>query len=226
LCTPLAIAATAISAAGQTAQFAGASSQAKAQNQFQAQRYTETANAAILSYQQSLNQIAVRSQQEAEAAAQEGNAARMQATAAAATTSARAAASGFSGNSVTQLLNEFSFMDAANQNTLDTNLNWTKAQLSMESQGLRSQATGQIRAATPQFVKGPSPLAFGLQLAGTALSGLAQGNQMLPPDQQGSVGGWWFRPVSLFGGTAPSGGTGQALTGVSRSGFLKLKGDF
>jgi hypothetical protein len=175
MCEPismLALAGTGLAIGGQVAGFAGEQQSAAAQGKYQNQLYGDTARIAINNYTQGISAIQLRQQQETAAAGDQSMQNSVNGLQAQSRAAVSAGEAGVEGNSVHSLLNDFARQEAFNNMNLHTNLVNQQQQGYQDMLAQQAQAQSQISGATPRPVQTPSPLALGLNIAGTAFSGL------------------------------------------------------
>lgn len=180
MCTFAALVPLAISAVSTGVQYQAQSSVAHAQASYQNRQYQAISKSALDSYKLQINGIETRIQQESAATSQQLLENREQGRASRGQVSVYAGNAGITGGIVTELMNQFSALEAANASTLVTNFNQRKAQLREEEKGLMANAQARITGATPAPVNKPSTLALGLNLANAGLSSLDKGLSQLP----------------------------------------------
>lgn len=193
MCEPTTImlaASLAISAMGAIQQFGAQqqqADQARLLQEAQIKANLETQNKAIAAAMQNLAnqnaQLGLRENQEREAAGQEKFEARLNSLRETAT--ARAASGETAGLSVDALLADFAGAGGRNLQAIDTNLNSTLGQINVDREAARAQAQSTINAnSTPQLrrtIHSPSPVALGLNIAGSAVSAGSSFLENRPP---------------------------------------------
>ncbi len=191
MCEPTLIIGFAISAFSAIQQFQGQQQQADQQRMLQDAQIKanlETQNRAIAAAQQNLAnqnaQLDLRANQEREAAGQDKFEAQIKSLRDVA--SARAASGETSGLSVDALLADFAGAGGRNLQAIDTNLNNALGQISTQKEGARATAQNIINAnLTPQIrrtINGPSAVSLGLNIAGSAVTGIDTHLGRTPPD--------------------------------------------
>lgn len=174
MCMPAMLAIPLVTGGLQVAQtvagYAGEKQAAEDQQKYQNKVYSQTAAIAKENYFRQIDATQLRLQQDTAQAsdtamqnAAAGNQARGNATAA-------AGEAGVQGNSVQELLDNFSRVEAMNNHALYTNMLWEQQQAHQELLSAQSQAKGEIAQAAPAKVHQPSMLGAALQIGTTALS--------------------------------------------------------
>lgn len=170
MCEPVSMTMLALSVAGTAASFAAQQQQASAQSSYENKQYAATGQAALTNYNQQTGAQGGRLiQNDAQAAqAQYQNAVNgMQARAHANTSAVEA---GVGGNSVQDLLNDFTRVEATNADTIRTNNQWATQQSTQDERALQSQAQNRITAALPAPVQYPSIAGSLVQMGASSLS--------------------------------------------------------
>lgn len=181
MCEPVTIGLLAVSAASAVASQKAAADQAKAAGTDQNNRYNAVSSAALESYRRSTGRLQARAIEEIEAASATSVDNQRQAQTARGIASASGAARGVSGASVDELIGSYSAIEAANDYTIKRNLGFTLDQIREEQYGARADAVGRINGAAPSTIKGPSNLAFGLNLAAAGLQSYGNYQKAQPP---------------------------------------------
>lgn len=200
LCDPFSITALALSAAASAAAYQQQQQQAENAAKYQNEQYRQAGVFAAENYTQQTGVVSERLRQNAEATGQSGEENAIAAMQARATATAAAGEAGVTGNSVDQLLADFSRTESLNAANLKTNQRYAEDQANREQQALRADARNRIVSNRPGPVNYPSTLGLGLQIGAAGLSSYNSYSQYhrLGPynpnsNMNGPQGSWMFR---------------------------------
>lgn len=166
MCEPVSVSALALSAVSSGLSMVQQSVNARAQTQYQERVHQMNVEVANESARASYIALGQRALQEREAVAQSLFEVSQRAEAARSTAAVAAGESGTRGASVDALLQEFRVNEVRHQEVLRRNLQFTEAQLDLESRAVQSGHQAQILSTLPQPVPRPN-FAAGLLRLGT-----------------------------------------------------------
>lgn len=163
------------------AEYAAQQAQAHAQQSYENTLYSENKKNVLGNLSQQYAGVQNQINQQTAATQQQGTQNALAAQAAEGTAKTMQGARGVTGRSAQEALLNFQRIEAGNNATLQTNLNWAKAQGYQQELSYQAQAKTAIASATPAPVAQPSAAALGLSLFGTGLNGADKMYQMANP---------------------------------------------
>ncbi len=164
MCEPLMMLGFAASAAQSVVGYMGQ----EAQYEIQQQQYAQNRRNAISAFQDKQVALNQRQQQESVAAANDKFNTNLQAQAAESKSIAAAGEAGVSGTSINELIGDIEGRANRYDTNVNTNLDWTKAQLESEKTAAGDQAVSQINSVSPGIA--PNFADVGLRIAGSGLN--------------------------------------------------------
>jgi hypothetical protein len=208
MCDPFSITSLALSASASIASYQAQAKNAQAQAKYQNQVALQTGQLAQQNYLQQTGEAGNEISQGGLQVSQELSLNKTRGLQAAASADTAAAEGGVGGNSVDELLQDFRHQEAMAADSIKTNQSFTTDQIINQEKSLQAQAQGRIASSRPGPVNGPSSLALGLGLAGSAFSSYNNSlriNQRGPYDPAGNLQnqGILFRPLPFLGNLLP-----------------------
>jgi hypothetical protein len=156
------------------------------------------ADSALDSYVSGINSLDLQGQQDAASTGNQVQDVQDQIAAAQGTTKVRAAAGGIAGQTVDDMVHEFSAIEAENEHALDTNLKWRAVQRESQAKGLAADTASRIAGATPQQVRGPDMLSLGLGIGSSVVGGFNMASEQLKgTPNEPSYSKWFAQPLEI-----------------------------
>lgn len=194
---------------GSVVSYTGQQAQASDMRAYQQAMYEQTRVQATQSLVSQYGDLAVRQAQEARKASQEMQVIARQALEARAKAFASSLEAGVSGVSVQNLMTDYVRREGEFMQRSMTQSKEVIQQLQRQKMGLMAEAESRILGATPRPIAGPSALALGLNIAGSAMNFMAIEENF--EGVFGSVSN--SAPASTSRGTAMIGGFGSGYGG-------------
>lgn len=208
MCDPFSITAIALSISASAASYKAQADQARASGKYQNAVALQTGQIAQSNYLQQTGAAGAAVQQGQLQASSQIQANQTRGLQAQGALNTAAAEAGVGGNSVDEMLQDFRRQEALAADSIHTNQSFNTQQIISQEEGLRAQAQGRIASSRPGPISGPSAVALGLSIAGSAFSaydGAMRRGQVGPYDPNGSLQnqGVLFRPIPFLSGFLP-----------------------